>query len=124
MVIEELSLKNVKVINGRAEEFSVKNEYRESFEGVTARAVARLNILSEYCIPFVKLGGFFVAFKGDVDEELIEAKKAFSLLGGELKSLVKTELFGAKRGIVFVKKINKTDKKFPRSNGKIRKSPL
>ena len=123
-VIKELNLKNVKVINGRAEEYSLKNEFREKFTGVSARAVARLNILAEYCIPFVKIGGFFVAYKGDVDSELNEARKAFSVLGGELKSVDKTELFGAKRAVVFVKKIKPTEKKYPRSNGKIRKSPL
>ena len=124
VVIKELNLKNVKVINGRAEEYSLKNEFREKFTGVSARAVARLNILAEYCLPFVKIGGFYVAYKGDVDSELNEALNAFSVLGGELKSVDKTELFGAKRAVVFVKKIKPTEKKYPRSNGKIRKSPL
>ena len=123
-IAKELNLKNVKVINGRAEEYALKEGFRESFDAVTARAVARLNILSEYCIPFVKIGGEFIALKGDVIEELEEAKSAISILGGKLKSLEKTELFGAKRGVVFIEKIKKTEGKYPRSNGKIRKSPL
>ena len=124
VIKEELGLTNVEIINGRAEELAQNKQFRERFDGVTARAVARLNILSEYCIPFVKIGGFFIALKGDVEEELNEAKGGISILGGNVKSVEKTELFGAKRGVVFIEKIKNTDLKYPRSNGKIRKSPL
>jgi 16S rRNA (guanine527-N7)-methyltransferase len=83
-----------------------------------------MNTLSEYCLPFVKEGGTFVAFKGDAKEEVEEAKSAFKALGGELKELFEYELDGAKRALVTVKKVANTDKKYPRGHGKERKNPL
>ena len=90
----------------------------------TARAVARLNTLSEYCLPFVKVGGEFVAFKGNAAEEVKEAENAFKILGGKLERTEKYSLDGAERTVVFVKKIRFTDKKYPRGKGKERKNPL
>ncbi|MBQ0099759.1 MAG: 16S rRNA (guanine(527)-N(7))-methyltransferase RsmG, partial [Firmicutes bacterium] len=123
-VIKELGLKNASVINGRAEELAIKPEYREKFDLCSARAVARLNTLSEYCMPFVKVGGKFIALKGDAKEEIIEAENAIKVLGGKLKNLKEFELEGAKRTIIEIEKIEKTDKKYPRGRGKERKNPL
>ena len=123
-VKKELSLENVLVINGRAEELAKKEGFRESFDCVTARAVARLNILAEYCMPFVKVGGRFVSYKGDAIEEINEAKSAIESLGGKIVEVVNYELYGAKRTIVVIEKVKNTDIKYPRSNGAIRKKPL
>lgn len=123
-VISELGLKNVQVINGRAEDIAKDGSYREQFDVCTARAVARLNTLTEYCLPFVKVGGTFIAFKGDVLEEANEAKNAVKILGGTVDNIDYYQLDGAKRALVYVKKINNTPAKYPRGNGKERKSPL
>ena len=121
---KELSFENFKVVCGRAEEFGKKTEYREKFDVATARAVARLNVLCEYCMPFVKKGGCFVAYKGDAEEELKEAENAVKTLGGAVKEDFKTELNGAKRELIKIEKVAYTDDKYPRANGRIRKSPL
>lgn len=123
-VIKELDLKNAFVINGRAEELSIKPEYREKFDLCSSRAVARLNTLCEYCIPFVKVKGKFIALKGDVNEELTEAENAITVLGGKVKKIKEFELEGAKRTIIEIEKIKNTDKKYPRGRGKERKNPL
>lgn len=121
---ETLELKDVTVINARAEELAKTVNFREKFDCVTARAVARLNTLVEYCMPFVKIGGRFVAYKGDADEEINEAKSAVKKLGGEIKEVIKYDLFGAKRTLVIIEKVLNTDYKYPRANGVIRKKPL
>ena len=123
-VKEKLNLEKVNIINGRAEEFAKNDNYREKFDVVTARAVARLNILAEYCMPFVKVGGRFVSYKGDAVEEIAEAKNAIKQLGGKIIEVKEYDLFGAKRTLVVIEKIAKTDNKYPRSNGAIRKKPL
>ena len=119
---DELELSNVTVINGRAEELAKNTAFREKYDTVTARAVARLNILAEYCMPFIKVGGRFVAYKGDATEEIKEAENAIKNLGGKIKEVVEYDLFGAKRTLI--EKIKSTDIKYPRSNGAIRKKPL
>ena len=123
-VAKELNLSNVKVINGRAEDLAKNLEYRESFDVCTARAVARLNTLSEYCMPFVKVGGYFVSYKGDAEEEVIEAQSAVKILGGKIQDVIYYNLQDAKRALVVIKKERNTDKKYPRGNGKERKNPL
>jgi 16S rRNA (guanine527-N7)-methyltransferase len=123
-VIHQLGLQGVKVINDRAELLVKKEGMREGFDVCSARAVARLNTLLEYCLPFVKVGGRFVSYKGDAEEEIIEAENAIKVLGGKLIDTEAEELFGAKRQIVVVEKIKKTDAKYPRGNGKERKNPL
>ena len=122
-VIKELSLKGASVVNGRAET-EAKTNLRESFDICTARAVARLNVLSEYCLPFVKTGGVFVAYKGGIEEELKEAERAIEILGGKIESVDYYSLEDAKRMIITVRKVKSTDKKYPRGNGKERKNPL
>ena len=124
VVIKELGLSNATVINGRAEELAIKPEFRERFDLVSARAVARLNTLSEYCIPFIKVGGKFIAYKGDADDEIVEAKNAIKILGAQVERVEKYELDGAKRTLIEIQKIIHTDKKYPRGRGKERKNPL
>ncbi len=124
-VVDKLSLSCVKVVNGRAEVLGKDKNFREKFDVATARAVARLNILAEYCLPFVKVGGLFIAYKGDNPDEIDEAQKAFAILGGELEKVERYELTnGEKRTLVVVKKVKRTPEKYPRGQGKERKSPL
>lgn len=123
-VIKELNLSNTRVLNKRAEELSKEEDFRERFDICTARAVARLNTLCEYCMPFVKVGGNFVAYKADAEEEITEAKNAISVLGGKYEGKFLFDLFGNKRTIVVIKKEFKTPNKYPRGNGKERKRPL
>lgn len=123
-VISELDLKNVRVVNDRAELLAKNSDFREKFSICTARAVARLNSLCEYCMPFVEVGGTFVSYKGDAKEEVLEAKNAVKILGGEIIENYVYELDGAKRTLVKIKKIKNTPEKYPRGNGKERKNPL
>ena len=123
-VIKELNLENIRVINGRAEEKGKQEEYREKFSYCTARAVAFLNTLAEYCMPFVKKGGYFISYKGDAESEIKGAVSAIKTLGGEIESIKNCALDGAKRTIIKIKKVNLTPLKYPRGNGKERKNPL
>ena len=123
-VVSELNLSEVTVINGRAEDLAKDTKYRESFDLCTARAVARLNTLCEYCMPFVKVNGTFVAYKGDGAEEVAEAQNAIKVLGGKVKDIKEYYLEDAKRMLISIEKIKPTDKKYPRGNGKERKMPL
>ena len=123
-VVDNLGLTDVTVLNGRAEDLAKDARYREQFDVCTARAVARLNTLCEYCIPFVKNDGYFVAYKGEAGEEIIEAKNAIKILGCVLDGVADFDLLGAKRQIVCIKKIKNTPAIYPRGNGKERKKPL
>ena len=119
---------NFKSISARAEELA-KSEMRESFDFVTARAVARLNILSELCLPFVKIGGYFLAMKGSKGaEELSEAENGIKKLGGEVVKIEEKELIlpseKQMRTFILIKKVAKTPEIYPRAYGKIKKSPL
>lgn len=117
---------NCSILNERAEDLGRKKEYREQFDISTARAVARLNVLCEYCLPFVKVGGKFVAYKARAEEELNEATNAISVLGGKIKDVCSYELnvSDGQRTIINIEKIKPTPEKYPRGNGKERKSPL
>jgi 16S rRNA (guanine(527)-N(7))-methyltransferase RsmG len=110
----------------RAEELSREDDYREKFDYATARAVAPLNILAEYCLPFVKVGGLFIAMKGSSGkEELDNAQNAITTLGGELATFAEFELSnGDKRSIIIIKKISQTPTKYPRKSKKIDTKPL
>lgn len=123
-LVSLLKLNDVSAIHTRAEEYAKDN--RESFDYVTARAVARLNILSELCIPLVKIGGKFIAMKGSSDEELQESVKGIKILGAEINDNVKFNLLneGGKRNILIFKKITKTPNKYPRNYSKIKNKPL
>ena len=123
-VVDRLGLKNVTVLNGRAEDYAKKEGYRENFDVCTARAVARLNVLAEYCLPFVKIGGEFTAYKAKAEEELKEALPAIKTLGGCVKEVVNRKLFEFDRTAIIIEKVFKTDGKYPRANGKIKAKPL
>ncbi len=123
---EKMGLKNVTVLHARAEEAGKKPEYREAFDYATARAVAQLRVLSEYCLPFVKCGGSFVSMKGAAaNEEIESAKAALRLLGGKL-STVNTFSLGecGERSIIEIKKISQIPPKYPRASAKISTKPL
>ena len=123
-VIKELGLKNIKVVNDRAEILGKNPDFREKFDFCSARTVARLNTLAEYCMPFVKVDGYFIPYKGDVTEELEDGKRAVKLLGGKIEKVDEFLLEDAKRSIVLVKKVSNTQNIYPRGNGKERKKPL
>ncbi|MDE5546520.1 MAG: 16S rRNA (guanine(527)-N(7))-methyltransferase RsmG [Anaeroplasmataceae bacterium] len=124
-LIQKLSVSNVKAIHARAEDFA--KEKREHFDVVTARAVARLNVLVELCLPLTKVGGIFVAMKGSSGkEELLEAQKAIDQLGGKVQSIVEFTLPDEEdqRQILVIQKIKSTPAKFPRNFNKIKECPL
>ncbi|MGN1267599.1 MAG: 16S rRNA (guanine(527)-N(7))-methyltransferase RsmG [Dorea sp.] len=126
-VIEELGLQNIDTIHGRAEDFAKQAEYREKYDLCVSRAVANLSTLSEYCLPYVKLDGMFVPYKsGEIEEELKNASKAVSILGGKLIDTFKFMLPGTDigRSFVKIKKIKNTAKKYPRKAGLPSKEPL
>lgn len=126
-VISELGLSRIKAVHGRAEEMARKSGYRENFDFCVSRAVANLSSLSEYCIPFVKQGGFFVSYKsGDIEEEICQAKKAVNILGGEIERIDKFVLSGTdiSRSLIKIKKRKKTPGIYPRKAGMPTKKPL
>jgi len=126
-VIRKLGLENIRVIHGRAEDLGRNEIYRESFDLCTSRAVAKLSVLSEYCIPFLKIGGKFVAYKsGNINDELNEAKSAIKILGGVISDQKEfmLPLTDIGRSLVIIEKIKETPKKYPRSAGKPSKEPL
>lgn len=126
-VIEELGLENIETIHGRAEDFAKKPEYREQYDLCVSRAVANLSTLSEYCLPFVNIGGEFIPYKsGEIDAEVKDAGVAIKVLGGKLNEVVKFQLPGSdiSRSFVKVKKVKNTEKKFPRKAGLASKEPI
>ena len=126
-VVAELELDGVEIFHGRAEELSRLKIFREQFDVVTSRAVARLNILAEYCLPFVKVGGVFVALKGKTfREELNESRIAIKILGGGeiFVREVKLPTLDDSRAVIYVNKKNSTADKFPRRESLIRKINL
>lgn len=123
--IKELGLSNVTVLNERAETLARDSKYREKFDVCCARAVARLNTLSEYCLPFVKTGGGFLAYKANAEEELNEARSAIQKLGGRTDGVYRYTLPNhGERTFILVRKIKPTPALYPRGQGKERKNPL
>lgn len=122
---DELSL-NAECIHGRAEELAHKEDYREHFDIATARAVASLPMLCEYCLPFVKKGGYFIALKGgNSEDEIDDSKSAIKVLGGKIDRITDYSLpNGDKRVLIAIKKISQTASKYPRNKGQITKKPL
>ena len=123
---EELDINNVRTCHGRAEELGQKKEYRESFDLCLSRAVANLTSLSELCIPFVKVGGYFIAYKGPgVYDELKAAEKAIKTLGGEVVE-IKDASYGKgdEHKLLIIKKIKNTPKKYPRKPGEPVRNPI
>ena len=122
-VIEKLNLENTRAIHVRAEDFA--KDQREKYDVVVSRAVANMRTLSEYCLPFLKVGGLFVALKGPkAMEELADAKNAIEILGGEVIKTESIDLSGNDRVNIVVQKIKKTKNKYPRVKNLPKKSPL
>lgn len=114
---------SARFLTGRAEDFA--KSHRGQFDVVTSRAVARLNILCELCLPFVKKGGYFAAMKGEAaDEELTEARKAISVLGGSFERTELFEIGGATHRIILIKKTGPTPPQYPRAYARIKQKPL
>ena len=126
-VIDELNLNHIETIHGRAEDYAKKTEYRENYDLCVSRAVANLSTLSEYCVPYVKVGGLFISYKsGDIDEEIVKSKPAIKILGAEIENVIKFKLPGTDihRSFVKIKKLSTTKKKYPRKAGLPAKEPL
>ncbi len=126
-VVDKLQLPEVRCVHMRAEEGGRDEAYREQFDISLSRAVANLASLAEYCLPYVCVGGTFVAMKGpDVGEEMKEAQNAIGLLGGEISDMKTVHLPSSdiQHSIIFVKKIRQTPPKYPRAAHKVSKSPL
>lgn len=123
-VCNSLNLSDVRCIHGRAEELGKTSEYREKFDAVTSRAVAKMTVLCEYCLPFVKTGGIFIALKAnDADEELDDARSMIGVLGGTVENVIKKELPQSDivREIIVIRKTKPTPDKYPRRADKIKK---
>ena len=126
-VIKENNLNNVDTIHSRAEELGRNKDYREQFDVVTSRAVAALDVLLEYMLPFVKVGGYCICMKGsNIEEEVENSKKALAVLNGKIEDIIKFELpesdYG--RNIIVIKKTANTPGKYPRKPGTPAKEPL
>ncbi len=124
-VLDETGV-SAEVVHARAEEAGQNPQYREKYDFATARAVANLTNLSEYCLPFVKVGGKFVSMKAAAsDEEIASAKKAIGILGGKIEEDIIFDLTdGMLRRIVEIKKLSQTPTKYPRPSAKIAKNPI
>lgn len=123
----ELKLENTYFVHDRAETFGQKQEYREQYDLVTARAVARMSVLSELCLPLAKVGGTFMAMKAaNAEEELNIGKKAISVLGGKMENVHSFILpyEESERNIIIIKKQKATPKKYPRKPGVPNKTPI
>ena len=126
-VINEIGLTNINAVHGRAEDFGQDNAYREHYDVGIARAVSSLPVLCEYVMPFVRVGGYFIAMKGNnVKEEISEGQKAVSILGGEIEDVKNFTLpfDDIERNVILIKKIRHTPTKYPRKSGKPAKLPL
>lgn len=124
-VVKELQIDGVNLIHSRAEDGA--REFREQFDTVTSRAVANMTVLSELCIPFLKVGGRFLALKGPMaEEELKDAERAISILGGEVESIYDAHIphTDLNHKIIIVKKVRHTPMQYPRKPGIVTKSPI
>lgn len=126
-VIGELGLTDIQTVHARAEDLAHNSDYREQYDYCVSRAVANLSSLSEYCLPFVRIGGSFISYKsGEIEEELSAAKKAIFLLGGQFDQVIPFQLEGTDlgRSFVLINKDKKTAKTYPRKSGMPTKKPL
>ena len=126
-VIGQLGLERIEAVHGRAEDLGRDQKYREKYDFCVSRAVANVSTLAEYCLPFVKVGGYFIPYKsGKIDEELEMGKGALRVLGGEMENVVKFQLAGGsmERSFVMVRKVKGTPGRFPRKAGVPSKEPL
>ena len=127
IVINELGLKNVTTIHSRAEDGARNKNLREKFDIATSRAVANMSVLSEYCLPYVRVGGKFIALKGpSVEQEIQESRSAIRLLGGKLEEIceVKIEETDLRHNLVVIEKIKESPNIYPRKAGTISKNPI
>lgn len=126
LILESLNLDGIEALHFRAEDRVFKEKYLNSFDYVTARAVANMSTLSEYCLPFVKVGGSFLAYKSDkVEDEVNSSLNAIAILGGKLKKIHTYKLDSeTTRTIVEIEKLKPTDKKYPRDMNKPKLKPL
>lgn len=124
--ISELGLEGIKAVHMRAEDAGKSAEFRERFDAAAARAVASMPVLLEYCLPFVRTGGVFIAMKGSSTEEISMSEKALEILGGKIEEVKEFTLpdTDIKRSIVIVRKLRQTPTKYPRKAGKPSKEPL
>lgn len=126
-VISSLQLQNIEAVHGRAEEAARNKKYREGFDLCVSRAVANISTLSEYCLPFVKIGGSFISYKSStIEDELEDGKKGIAILGGKVKDVYKFTLPDSElqRSFVVIQKEKKTPKAYPRKAGTPSKDPL
>lgn len=126
-VIGQLFLTHISAVHGRAEDLGNDKNYRESFDLCVSRAVANLSTLSEYCLPFVCVGGYFVSYKSEkIEEELDHSKTAIKILGGQMDNVITFQLPGtdAGRSLIKIRKSKSTPNKYPRKAGTPGKEPL
>ena len=126
-LVDKLDLKDVTLVHGRAEDVGQNKQYREQFDLVTARAVANMAVLSEYCLPLVKKDGNFIALKGPkADEELKDSQKAITTLGGKVSEVEELQLpySSEERTLILVQKVKMTPKKYPRQAGTPHRKPI
>ena len=126
-VISQTRLENIETVHSRAEDGGKNPKYREKYDTAVSRAVANLTLLAELCLPYVKVGGYFLALKGPAaDEELQAAKKTISILGGAVEGIfdAKIPMLDASHKIIIIKKVRQTPIKYPRNPAKIAKSPV
>lgn len=124
---ELLKLENIKAIHGRAEEYAKNKNYREKYDLCVSRAVSNLATLSEYCLPYVNQGGYFISYKsGKIQEEIEQSEKAIRILGGKLENTVYFNLPGTdiQRSLLIIKKIKETPGRYPRKAGTPLKEPI
>ena len=126
-LITQLNLKNVTLVHGRAEDVGQNKQYREQFDVVTARAVANMAVLSEYCLPLIKENGNFIALKGPkAEDELKSARKALKVLGGKVIAVKELQLPRSteERTLILIEKVQATPKKYPRQAGTPHRKPI
>lgn len=126
-ILTKLGLENVRLVHGRAEDLAHKKEHREQYDICVSRAVAKLQILSEYCLPFVKTGGYFIAYKGlEIEQEIQDSLKAIAVLGGQIERIAPYKINDVeiRHQIIYIKKKENTPEKYPRKAGIPQKEPL
>ena len=124
-LLSRAGIENVEAVHARAEDLGKDPVHREQYDLCISRAVSRMSVLAEYCLPFVKPGGFFISYKGsDLEKELGEGKKAVQVLGGEIDRVQPAGVEGMQHQFVVVKKVKYTPKKYPRKAGTPGKTPI